>query len=73
MGGWLESDNKAISVQLNLTGTGIGTQFGNILCLTRGECSPEVNLKSVQALLSWKSSLIRMILLFSYKIAQSVQ
>ena len=36
--GWLENDNKAISVQLNLTGTGIGTEFGNILCLTRGEC-----------------------------------
>ena len=24
MGGWLDSDNKAISVQLNLTGTELG-------------------------------------------------
>ena len=29
MGGWLDSDNKAISVQLNLTGTGTGTELGN--------------------------------------------
>ena len=28
-GGWLETDNKTISVQLNLTGT--GTEFGNIM------------------------------------------
>ena len=34
----LESDNKPISVGLDLTGTGIGAEFGNILCLTRGEC-----------------------------------
>ena len=29
MGGWLDSDNKAISVQLNLTGTATGTELGN--------------------------------------------
>ena len=45
MGGWLESDNKAISVELNLTGTGIGTGFGNILCLTRGECKKTIFFK----------------------------
>ena len=28
MGGWLDSDNKAISVQLNLTGTATGTELG---------------------------------------------
>ena len=27
-GGWLASDDKAISVQLNLTGTGTGTDLG---------------------------------------------
>ena len=29
MGGWLETDNRAISVQLNLTGTATGTELGN--------------------------------------------
>ena len=29
-GGWPESDNRAISVQLNLTGTGTGTELGKI-------------------------------------------
>ena len=28
MGGWLESDNRAISVQLNLTGTATETELG---------------------------------------------
>ena len=28
-GGWLESDYEAISVQLNLTRTGTGTELGN--------------------------------------------
>ena len=28
-GGWLDTDNKTISVQLNLTGT--GTELGNIM------------------------------------------
>ena len=28
-GGWLETDNRAISVQLNLTGTATGTEIGN--------------------------------------------
>ena len=28
--GWPESDNKAISDQLNLTGAGTGTGLGNI-------------------------------------------
>ena len=28
-GGWLETDNRAISVQLNLTGTATGTELGN--------------------------------------------
>ena len=27
-GGWLETDNRAISVQLNLTGTATGTELG---------------------------------------------
>ena len=27
--GWLETDNRAISVQLNLTGTATGTELGN--------------------------------------------
>ena len=33
MGGWgglLETDNRAISAQLNLTGTATGTELGNI-------------------------------------------
>ena len=29
-GGWSESDNKTISVQLNLTGTGTGTELGKM-------------------------------------------
>ena len=29
MGGWLDTDNKTISVQLNLTGTATGTELGN--------------------------------------------
>ena len=33
MEGWLESDNKAISVQVNLTGTGAGTELGNMIIL----------------------------------------
>ena len=28
-GGWLETDNRAISVQLDLTGTATGTELGN--------------------------------------------
>ena len=31
MGGWLETDNRAISVQLDLTGTLTGTELGNRL------------------------------------------
>ena len=27
-GGWLETDNRAISVQMNLTGTATGTELG---------------------------------------------
>ena len=30
MGGWPESDNKTISVQLDLTWTGTGTELGNM-------------------------------------------
>ena len=30
VGGWLETDNRAISVQLNLTGTATGTELGKI-------------------------------------------
>ena len=30
MGGWSETDNRAISVRLNLTGTATGTELGNI-------------------------------------------
>ena len=30
VGGWPESDNMTISVQLNLIGTGTGTELGNI-------------------------------------------
>ena len=29
-GGWLETGNKTISVQFNLTGTATGTELGNI-------------------------------------------
>ena len=32
--GWLETDNKAISVQSNLTGTATGTELGNKLRLS---------------------------------------
>ena len=28
MAGWLDTDNRAISVQLNLTGTATGTELG---------------------------------------------
>ena len=28
-GGWSETDNRAISVQLDLTGTATGTEIGN--------------------------------------------
>ena len=28
VGGWLDTDNRAISVQLNLTGTTTGTELG---------------------------------------------
>ena len=34
MGGWSETDNRAISVQLNLTGTATGTELGNRICQT---------------------------------------
>ena len=30
VGGWLETDNRAISVELNLTGTATGTELGKI-------------------------------------------
>ena len=30
LAGWLETDNRAISVQLNLTGTATGTELGKI-------------------------------------------
>ena len=30
VGGWLDTDNKTISVQLNLTGTATGTELGNL-------------------------------------------
>ena len=30
VGGWSETDNRAISVQLNLTGTATGTELGKI-------------------------------------------
>ena len=30
VGGWLETDNRAISVQWNLTGTATGTELGNL-------------------------------------------
>ena len=31
VGGWLETDNRAISVQSNLTGTATGTELGNLI------------------------------------------
>ena len=34
-GGWLDTDNKTISVQLDLTGTATGTELGNIYELAR--------------------------------------
>ena len=33
-GGWLDTDNKTISVQLNLTGTATGTELGRIVFFT---------------------------------------
>ena len=33
--GWLETDNRAISVQLDLTGTLTGTELGNIVIKDR--------------------------------------
>ena len=30
VGGWFDTDNRAISVQFNLTGTATGTELGNI-------------------------------------------
>ena len=36
-GGWLDTDNKAISVQLNLTGTATGTELGKSL-FTKYQC-----------------------------------
>ena len=40
MGGWLDTDNRAISVQLNLTGTATGTELGNI----NGDCVQNLRL-----------------------------
>ena len=36
MGGWLETDNRAISVQFNLTGTATGTELGKKAILELG-------------------------------------
>ena len=38
VGGWLETDNRAISVLLNLTGTATGTEFGKT---KKGEHNPK--------------------------------
>ena len=43
MGGWSETDNRAISVQLNLTGTATGTELGNIIPLFSDENLPVGN------------------------------
>ena len=34
--GWLETDNRAISVQLDLTGTATGNELGKNLVLVQG-------------------------------------
>ena len=34
VGGWSETDNRAISVQLNLTGTATGTELGKNVFVT---------------------------------------
>ena len=34
--GWLDTDNRTISVQLNLTGTATGTELGNISSVREG-------------------------------------
>ena len=31
--GWLETDDRAISVELNLTGTATGTELGNMFVI----------------------------------------
>ena len=38
VGGWSETDNRAISVQLNLTGTATGTELGNNFFLKLFAC-----------------------------------
>ena len=43
VGGWLETDNRAISVQLDLTGTATGTELGNnIQCNQNGNKKNEL-------------------------------
>ena len=41
MGGWLDTDNKTISVQLNLTGTTTGTELSNFYSFVF-QCHPIV-------------------------------
>ena len=43
--GWLDTDNRAISVQLNLTGTATGTELGN-MSLTSCEYEIFINYSS---------------------------
>ena len=39
VGGWLDTDNKTISVQLNLTGTATGTELGKRILIFILLCS----------------------------------
>ena len=47
MGGWLETDNRAISVQLNLIATATGTELGN-RCVFKRSLQFFSNLQSLE-------------------------
>ena len=50
MGGWLETDNRAILVQLDLTGTLTGTELGNSLISDIGLLGQGAAMKSSEGL-----------------------
>ena len=46
-GGWIDTDNKTISVQLNLTGTATGTELGKkCLIFVKLACIPNFSFLS---------------------------
>ena len=61
MGGWLETDNRAISDQLNLTGTASGTELGNTFSVrggwVGGKIIPRIRLTSVKDLVEVEAEL----------------